>query len=221
MTGKKDKQQGLEETIREKVVPLLEETMERHWGITIPKLGSDISDRLKSTRTDLYIPLDLPFTAAKRKFKAEFIKKELRLHRGNVSQLARLLNLNRRSIHRTIKELALDIEEIRHRHEGVQAEYQQTFIDQMIRSALDQYRDIIQARKMEKLYEEVSTLSRNIVEFLPHHETTWKEAEREFEKQFLRHALEERDWNITGVARKIKIRPETLHRKIKRLQLRE
>ena len=41
------KKKDLEETLKEKVVPLLEETMEKHWGITIPQLEEDISDQLR------------------------------------------------------------------------------------------------------------------------------------------------------------------------------
>ncbi len=210
----------LEQAIKEKVSPLLEETMEKHWGITIPKLESDITDQLKKPQLNVYLPLNLPFEKAKKTFKAEFIKRELRLHRGNVSQLAKLLELDRRSIHRAIKNLDIDVEEVRRRPESKE-EYQKMVVDNLIRSALGQYKELIQPQQMEKLYQEVDFLSRNIAKFLPPPELSWKQAEQEFEKQFLLQALEESGWKIQAAAAKLKIRPETLYRKVKRLGIRK
>ena len=213
------KNRNLEETIKEKVSPLLEETMEKSWGITIPQLETDITDRLKNPRLQFYVPAASTFEQAKRLFKIEFMKKELRLHQGNISHLAKTLDLDRRSIHRTIKELDLDVQEIRHLPES-REEYQQHMVDEVIRKSLDQYKDLIQPEKMDKMYQQVSTLSRNIAKHLPHHDLTWKEAEREFETQFLEHALVEQGGNISKTAQKIEIRVETLYRKVKKLGLR-
>ncbi|MBU0457177.1 MAG: helix-turn-helix domain-containing protein [Nanoarchaeota archaeon] len=214
MKNKKD----LEEKIKDKVSSILEETMEKSWGITIPKVESDITDKLKGPRLNIYVSLDLTFQEAKKKFKAEFLKRELRLHKGNISQLAKFLGLDRRSIHRAIKNLEINLDEIHHQHESKE-KYQQEIVDKAIRSSLDQYKSLIQPQQMEKIYQEVPTLSRNIAKFLPHQEFTWKEAECEFEKQFLTHALNDNKWKITEAANKIDIRPETLHRKIKKLRL--
>ncbi len=210
----------LEQAIKEKVSPLLEESMEKHWGITIPKLESDITDQLKKPQLNVYLPPNLPFEKAKKTFKAEFIKRELRLHRGNVSQLAKLLELDRRSIHRAIKDLDIDVEEVRSRPASKE-DYQKMLVDNLIRSALEQYKELIQPQKMEKLYQDVDSLSRNIAKFLPPPELSWKQAELEFEKQFLRQALEESGWKISAAAAKLKIRPETLHRKVKKLGIRK
>ena len=46
-----------------------------------------------------------------------------------------------------------------------------------------------------------------------------KDAEREFEKKYLKAALQENDNNISKTARKIGLRFETLHRKLKSLGL--
>src|SRR3989344_2750657 len=82
---------GLEEAIKDKVAPLLEESMEKQCGITIPKLESELTDKLKHPLLQLYIPSNLSFSAAKELFKSEFLKRELKLHAGNVSQLAKVL----------------------------------------------------------------------------------------------------------------------------------
>lgn len=209
----------LEETLKDKVSPLLEETMEKSWGITIPKLESDITDQLKKPQLNIYIPLHSTFSKAKKKFKAEFLKRELKLHQGNISQLAKTLEVDRRSIHRTIKDLDINLGLVRSKIESKER-YQETMIDHMIRSALEHYRELIQPQQMEKMYEEVPSLSKSIAKFLPPQELTWKEAEQEFEKQFLQHSLEQNQWKVSATAQKVGIRAETLHRKIKRLGLR-
>ena len=211
---------SLEMAIKEKVTPLLEESMEKHWGITIPQVGADISDTLKTSPLNMYVPWHLNFPEAKRAFKMELLKQELRLHRGNVSKLAQGFGLDRRSIHRAIKDLEIDIAEARS-STATSAEHQQQWIDQAIRTTLEQYKELIQPQKMEPLYREVTSLSEHIAQVLPHQEVSWKEAEQEFERQFLRHALNEEGWNIAHTAKKIKLRPETLHRKMKKLRLRK
>lgn len=209
---------NLEESLKDKVLPLLEETMEKSWGITIPKLETDISDRLKNPQLSIYINTELTFPEAKKQFQREFLKRELRLHKGNVSQLAKMLEIDRRSIHRTIKDLKIDMDELRDQDLDSQTDHQE-FVDKAIRSTLDQYRGIIQPHQMEKMYQEVENLSRNIAKFIPHQEMRWKEAEREFEKQFLALVIKEKEGSVSQIAKKIRIRPETLYRKIKRFGL--
>jgi DNA-binding NtrC family response regulator len=209
----------LEDTIKEKVSPMLEEMMEKQWGISIPQIESDISDKLKHQTLRIYVPPNLEFNEAKKVFKKEFVKKELKLHKGNISHLAKVLGVDRRSIHRMIKDLGINVERLRKEQESKE-EFQKGIIDKTIRSTLEQYKGLIKQQKMEKVYQEVPKLSRNIAKFIPLQEVTWKEAEQEFEKQFLRHALEENEGVISKTADKIKIRPETLSRKIKKLGLR-
>ena len=217
MKDKKNRK-DLEETVKEKVSPLLEQTMEKSWGITIPKLESDITDQLANPHLTVYVPFNLSFKNAKNLFKKEFMKKELQLHLGNVSELAQDLGLDRRSIHRVIKDLDIDIEKMR-RHRQSESDYQEDLVKQTINSTLEQYKEIIHPEKMEKMYQEVPSLSRNIAKFLPRSQRTWKEAENDFEGKFLTHALEENDWHVLKTAEKIHLRQETLHRKIKKVGL--
>ena len=117
--NKEEKKKDLEDTIKDKVSPLLEETMERSWGITIPQIESDITDMLKNPPLQIYVPMNLTFQEAKKLFRSEFIKKELGLHQGNISQLAKTLDVDRRSVHRAIKDLDIDMEKIRHDHDNL------------------------------------------------------------------------------------------------------
>ena len=209
----------LEETVKGKVALLLEETMEKSWGIYIPQVQSDITDRLQTNLPVIfYVSLASSFQDAKRRFKFEFLKNQLHLHGGNISQLAQFVGLDRRSVHRAIKRLDLHLEDARREaHHG--SSLQEKMIDQTIRFALEEYKDIIQPQKMEKMYQEVPILSRHLAKLLPHNHLTWKQAEREFEKQFLSQALVEHKGKIAETARRLKIQPETLHRKISRLGL--
>ncbi|NQV90962.1 hypothetical protein HQ489_00655 [Candidatus Woesearchaeota archaeon] len=208
----------LEDTIKEKVNPLLEETMEKSWGVTIPKLETDITSKLKESSLNIYIPLGKDFSESKKQFKKEFLKQELRLHLGNISQLAKVLDMDRRSIHRAIKDFHIDMDDVR-QHEETPEQFQEEVVDKKIRTSLEQYTGLIQEEKMQDFYKELPRLSRNIAKFLPKPEMTWKEAEEEFERQFLKRSLEEQSNNITKTAKKINIRVETLHRKIKKLHL--
>lgn len=210
---------NLEETIKGKVALLLEATMEKSWGIYVPQVQSDITDQLQAhLPAKFYIPAVSSFQEAKNKFKSEFLKNQLHLHRGNVSQLAKFIGLDRRSVHRAMKGLEIHIEKVHLEQDSLG--YQEKMIDQTIRFALEGYRDIIQPQKMEKMYQEVPILSKNLAKILPHNHLTWKQAEREFEKQFLSQALHEHHWKIAEAARGLKIQPETLHRKIVKLGLR-
>ena len=220
---------SLEATIKDRVAPLVEEIMEKSWGITIPQIESDITDKLKNPLLQMYVPSHVNFMQAKKLFKTEFLKKELTQHLGNVSQLAKSLGIDRRSIHRAIKEFDLETKDFRkvlREISGERAEeskvesLQEQMIDKTIRSALEEYKQFIQPQQLEKFYAEVPKLSRNIAEFLPQHDMGWKQAEREFEKQFLFRALEEQQGDVAKTAKKLKIRPETLYRKIKKLGLR-
>ncbi|HIH11085.1 TPA: hypothetical protein HA241_02770 [Candidatus Woesearchaeota archaeon] len=208
----------LEAAIKEKVIPALEETMEKSLGIRIPQIETDITDQLKKPQLEMYVPRDARFEEAKKIFRNEFLKTELKIHLGNVSQLAKTLGLDRRSVHRAIKESEIDMEEIRGQDFSAE-QYQQGIIHQMIKTTLDQYKDIFQPQKMEKIYEEVPSLSRTIAQILPHQDWELKDAEQEFERQFLLRVLEENEFNVLKTATKIGLRAETLHRKIKKLRL--
>ena len=207
----------LEATIKEKVAPMLEETMEKHWGITIPQIESDITDKLKSPQIQIYVSPQLAFAEAKHFFKAEFLKKSLAQHLGNVSQLAKVLRIDRRSVHRAIKSLDIDMETLRGKEDP--SRFREEIIDRTIRSALDHYKELIHPQKMEDLYSDIPALSRNIAKVLPDQEMSWKQAEKEFERQFLSLALAEQQHKVVETAQKLKMRVETLYRKIRRLGL--
>jgi DNA-binding NtrC family response regulator len=212
------KQKDLEEALIEKVSPLLEKSMEKNWGIVVPKIEEDITDKLKQNTLEIFIEWDLPFSLAKKAFKKEFLRKELLRHHGNISLVAKLLDINRRSIHRAIKELHIRIEKTNPAQKYIDFEHQEN-IKQTIKSTLDGYKDILRDDKMEKMYEELGSLSKSIASQLPHTDMSFKEAEKEFEREYFLHHLKKAKGNVTLVAKSSKLRIETVSRKISKLGL--
>jgi transcriptional regulator with PAS, ATPase and Fis domain len=93
------------------------------------------------------------------------------------------------------------------------------YINKNIKSAIDQYKGLIQEEKIERMYQDLPELSKNIAKNIPHQELTWKQAETVFEKEYIKHHLK-KSKNIKELASKIGLRPETVSRKIGKLRLR-
>lgn len=207
----------LEKVLKEKIEPLIDEAMHKYLGITISEVSEEISDKIeKSPLISYEINTALSFKAAKKLFKKEFITRMLRAHFGNVAEVAKITGMDRRSIHRAIKEFRIKIRRIRKEMERISYTRREA-IDSILKKTLDQYRKIIRPSKLENMYRNVEKLSENIIRELPAVDMTWKQAEKEFEKAYLKKALEENKWSLTKTAKKIKLRYETLHRKIKKL----
>ena len=104
----------LEKVLKTKVEPILEETMHKLLGVTISEFGKDITDKIEKNPLIAYDNnTSLPFKTAKKLFKKQFLTRMLQTHFGNVSAVAELTGLDRRSIHRSVKELKIGIKNIR------------------------------------------------------------------------------------------------------------
>ena len=208
-----------ERVVKEKIEPLIEEAMQKYLGITIAELEKDITEKIEQTGklVGITVRIDLPFKEAKKLFKKEFLARAIQTHYGNVSEVADKVGLDRRSVHRDVKSLKLDMRKLREKlyKPGY---FEREAVDSMIRRTLDTYRAFIRPEKLEQLYVHVPELSDHIVPVWPH-VMRWKEAEREFELVYLRNALEEHRWGLLLTARAIKLRYETLLRKMKKLGL--
>jgi DNA-binding NtrC family response regulator len=209
--------ESLDKVLKDKVEPMVQEAMHRFMGITVPEISSDITDSIEKNPMISYnIDTSLSFKQAKRAFKKEFLKRMLQTNLGNVSLVAKVTGLDRRTIHRDIRGLNIDVKKIR--NEMIRTEYyQKEAVDSILRNTLDNYKQAIQPQKLEKMYEKVGELSEDIVKTLPLKEMQWDDAEKEFEKEFIKKALAENNGNVSLTARKIRLRYETLHRKIKKL----
>ncbi|MFQ5474531.1 MAG: helix-turn-helix domain-containing protein [Candidatus Nanoarchaeia archaeon] len=210
--------QGLEKVVKQ-VEPVVSEVMHKFLGVSIDELNKDISAKLrKSPLTDVPIDISIPFKEAKRNFKRTYLRRLLRINYGNISEVARQARIDRRSIHRIIKDAMMDVARIR--EEMIKPyDVKQRVIEHVIEDVLDSYKNIIHPSKLKEVYGQVPELSKDILEGVPVESKSLKEAEKEFEREYLRKALVAYNYNLKETAEKIRIRYETLLRKIKRLGL--
>jgi DNA-binding NtrC family response regulator len=209
--------EDLENVLKKKLKPIIDDAMNKFLGVTIPKIEHDISYTLaKSPILDLEIDTKIGFKKAKEKFKKFYLEKMLQTNLGNISKVADLSEIDRRSIHRLIKQLKIDMSQIK--GDLLEADYvKEAAVKDVIEQTLWGYRGIIKADKLKKMYREAPSISKDIVKELPEAPMTMKEAEDEFEKRFIIKALSENSMNITKTAKAIGLRFETLHRKMKSL----
>jgi DNA-binding NtrC family response regulator len=191
--------------------------MHKYLGVTVSEIESDISDKLKkSPLLEFEVNAHLPFKTAKKLFKKQYIGRLLQLHFGNVAEVARLSGVDRRSIHRLISGLKVEIAKYRY----LKPEYvRQTAVQNIIESALETYKTALNREKFENLYRNATVLSKDIAKELPESPMTMKDAEREWERRYFETVLAQNKWNISATARKIGLRFETLHRKMKQLEI--
>ena len=209
--------EALEKVIEHKVKPILDDAMHKALGITVAEIESDISDRLKRNPL-LDIPLNtkLGFKKAKEFFKKHYLQNLLESNFGNVSRVAEIAEVDRRSVHRLINSFDLNVPKFR--QEMLKSSYlKQIAVQQIIENALETYKTILHPSKIELMYKEAPHLSKEIIKELPDQPLSLKEAEDEFEKLFLEKALKENNNNQMQTAKAIGLRYETLHRKMKSL----
>lgn len=210
--------EALEAVIEKRIKPLLDEAMQRYLGIRVSEIEQDISDKLKHSSLLLVdIDTSIPFKKAKRLFKKTYIIRLAKRLFGNVSEIAKISGMDRRSVHRIIAEMKIAIPKFRKEIEKV--EYvRESAVQNIIQSALESYKSALNPEKFVSLYSKAPELSKDILKELPQREITLKEAEREFERAYFQKALEQNNNNISQTARKIGLRYETLHRKLNMLK---
>ena len=209
----------LEKVLDNKVKPILKEATIKYLGVNIDKLSEDITSKIsKQSTIDLKIDFSLSYKEAKKKYKKQYIEKILKLKLGNISEAAKLISTDRRSIHRLIHDFHIDIKKIK--QELVKPYYiKLSSINFAIENTLDNYKEIIHPKKLESLYKNVSGISEDIIKELPESPISLKEVEEEFDKEFLKKRLEENNNNPQLTAKLIGLRYETVLRKAKKLGL--
>ena len=207
----------LEDAIKGKVRPLIHDSIEKTWGLAIPKLEEDITSKLAKEQTTIPIQFSLSYLDALAAFKKEFFERELRKHH-NISFLAKLLGVSRRSVHRSIKELGIRIP--KRTKEEQKNYFKEQEIYNSLREALLEYKTLFREKKMNELYSTLPDLSKTLAQELPEQDaSTWKSAKHDFETRYLRHHISLGD-KLKVVAKRIGIRAESLSRKLKVLGLR-
>ncbi len=204
---------NLEKHIQRKqmITPIVEEAMHDFLGLKINEINNDITNKLVEGKIDFDINVNIPFKQAKENFKRSFIIKLLQMTKGNVSEAAKIADIDRRHIHRLVQKFKINVEFFRSKDEYSEKEEKEQYVKQVIGDTLAKY----ELTKRKKINEETT---KNIADKMPDIRMTMKEALKLFEKEYFKKALEE--FNTKGkTAKTLGIRYETLIKKIKRLNL--
>ena len=150
MEKKKESEAGLEEKIINKIQPAIDTIMQRFMGLRIHELGSDITTKLtKNPLLGFSIDATMPYRKAKKKFRKEYLIKLLLKTYGNVSEVARIAQIERRSIHRFIIETRLNVQKMR--EDMLRPEYiKEAAIGKELISALKEYENVLHPEKMRR-----------------------------------------------------------------------
>ncbi|MFC1722802.1 helix-turn-helix domain-containing protein [Nanoarchaeota archaeon] len=199
---------------------IVSDAMHKALGVSISELSKDISAKLeKSPLLDYTVDTKVKFKQAKKKFKQEFLRRLLRVSYGNISEVAKRAGVDRRSIHRIVKDAGINVGKIR--EEMIKPyEVKQKAVGHIVEDVLEKYKTVIHPAKVREVYGKVGDVSKDILDELPEQRLTLKKAEEEFEREYLKRALEECGGNATKCAKKVGLRYETLLRKLKALGIR-
>ncbi len=206
----------LEQRLIEQLSPLLDGWVHRALGISLPELRDDITSKLtKNPILGLTVASALPYKKAKALFRADYFRKLLLEHYGNVSIVAKIAEVDRRSIHRFANQARLDLARVR--AEMLRPSYvKEVEVGRILEEAFKSFEGILHPDKLQSLYSDTSQISREIVESLPHAPLTLKGADREFDRQYFAQ-LRAQEKTIAAAARRAGLRYETVHRKLKGL----
>lgn len=205
--------------LEEKLKQLVKDATIKFLGVSIDKLAEDITAKLsKSTFADIKINKNIGYKKAKKLFKKDFLTRMLVLHLGNVSEVAKILGTDRRSVHRLINDFMIDLKKIK-RELLRPYDIRMGALSMAIGDVLHDYRGIIHPKRLEEMYRNVSTLSEDIMKDLPEPKLTMKMAEKMFDREYLKYHLNKNGKNISKTAKSIGLRFETLHRKLKKIAM--
>ena len=100
--------------VKKDVEHIVDDAIKPVLGVSIDELNKDISEKLeKSPLASFDIDIKLKFKAAKKRFKQQFLRRLLRTSYGNISLVAKKAGVDRRSIHRIVKDAGIDVGKMR------------------------------------------------------------------------------------------------------------
>ena len=197
---------------KQKIESVVEESMKKFLGVKISEVNEDISNKLVNPVLQVDFDTDLTFKQAKKTFKKVFITTLLQSCYGNVSRVASIAGLDRRSIHRLIKKFNIRIEQLRKGPYYMSKQLKENYVYSVVEDTLSKY-DLTKNKSYDLTKEDVENISLH----LPDINLTYDDAMKEFEIQFITKALEDNEFNTTKTAKKIGIAKETLSRKVNSL----
>lgn len=209
------RKEDLELLLSNKVKPMVDEVIKKFIGVKIGELGESLIDKLEKPVFEFSVDITVPFKESKKKFRKLFILKMLELHQGNVSVVADIIGLDRRTIHRDIENFKIDVDSIRSASVSSK-DYQLSVVNNVVSDVIEDYRSIIHPVKLKGISDYVPTLSSDILKIIPFDEPTWDSVEIEFERRYIQKMVQ-----VYGskkvIAEKMGLRYETLIRKMKKL----
>ncbi len=188
--------------------------LKEYVGVNIQELQDDITKKLhENPIIDYSIEHATDLKTAKRIFKIRYLKKMLRLHYGNVSEVAEKLDINRKTIHRLV-----DDDEIQQIREEMQRPYEikKEAFTSALHSALDNYKGILHPDKLNSIYGRLPELTEELTDEFRINPLPLAQAEQTFEQQYITTELKQHDYNLKKTAQSLGVRYETLLRKIKK-----
>jgi DNA-binding NtrC family response regulator len=197
---------------KKEITPEVQKAMESMLGVNVKQINEDISNRLVEGNLDFDIDLGKGFKQSKEEFKKTFLARLLGHTNGNITEAARIADLDRRTIHRLIKKHHINIENARQMPYQFLEDKKKEYVKDVINEILDKY-DITRGK-----YEADPSTTQKISEKLPYFRLTFDQAIDLFEREFIKKALETYK-SQKEAAKKIGLRYETLHRKAKEFNL--
>jgi DNA-binding NtrC family response regulator len=213
------KNKDLERVLDEHVKPVVERTIQKYIGVSIKELNKDITEKLKKNPLiEFNIDTNLPLKIARKAFRKRYLERLLKSNFGDISAVAKICEVDRKTIHRMIIELDININECR--KALLKPEYvKMEALSSAIEETLKHYDKLLHPEKLSEVYKNVDKMSENILKEFSFNWPSLKNAENNFEKDFIEKAVEENKGNVSATARILKIRYETLYRKIKELRI--
>lgn len=202
--------------LEKRIQPIIRQATKEYMGINIPEIDQSIINKLEEPLINIIIDFDLNYKISKKKFKGEFITKSINSNLGNISEVAKDLGLDRRSIHRAINEFSININIAREKKMEKKF-YEKEALNTAFKDVLEDYKQVINPERIENFYSKVDEISDDIIPQLK--TVTWNEAKDYFDKEYIKHHLNINNHNILKTSKIIKLRYETLLRKIKKLNL--
>lgn len=199
---------------KEQIGEKVEKAMKNFLGVSVKEINEDISNKLVNPVLKIDIDVKKSFKDAKKEFKRVFIINLLQSNYGNVSRVAEISGLDRRSIHRLIKSFKINIDDLRKGPYYFAKQQKENYVYSVVEETLNKY-DITKSKKNELAKEHLKDISLA----LPNINLTYQDAMKEFEIQFISKALKENNFNTNLAAKKIGIARETLSRKLSELSL--
>jgi len=217
--GNPDRKESLETRLLSKLQPAIDSIMQKFMGVHIKELGEDLTAKLsKNPLLGFEITTRLPFRQAKKRFREQYIRRNLLMSYGNISEVARRLDIERRTIHRFIHEARMNVQKMR--DDMLKPSYiKETAVQDVLGDVLKGYAEVLHPVKLEQMYADLSKISKDIVSSLPDEPLPLKQAEEEFEKQYFTKLLDECERKIVCVAKRAGLRYETVHRKMRKLKI--